>query len=112
MYPNTKFGLRPDGTPKGRGFFGELPLKKGGVATEYSMSTDDVQVNGKPVDFPTIVPTLTKSELNLLITDIIPNNKRIPDAIANKAIDHALKRIAEGKSPFADANEVQALPKD
>jgi hypothetical protein len=69
------------------------------------MSTGDVKVNGKEIDFPTIVPTLTKAEVNLMLTDIIPNNKPIPDTIVKKAITHAKKRIKEGKSVFAETGD-------
>ena len=93
---------RKDGTAKGNGYLGVLKASDGSDVTEFSMSSGDVKVKGKEIDFPTIVPTLTKEEVNLMLTDIIPNNKRIPDAIANKAIDHAKKRIKEGKSVFAD----------
>ena len=106
--PKTNQSLRPDGSPKGTGFLGVLKASDGSDVTEYSMSAGDVTVNGKEIDFPTIVPTLTKKELNLMLTDIIPNNKRIPDAIVNKAIDHANKRIKEGKSVFADKTSTSA----
>lgn len=102
--PNTP-NMRPDGTAKGNGYLGVLKASDGSNVTEYSMSTGDVKVKGKEIDFPTIVPTLTKEEVNLMLTDIIPNNKRIPDAIANKAIDHAKKRIKEGRSVFADKQD-------
>lgn len=75
------------------------------MATEFSASVDDVQVKGKPVDFPTLVPTLSKEEVNTMVNDIIPNNKRIPNEIMNKAIDFARERIAQGKSPFASKEE-------
>lgn len=102
------FGMRPDGTAKDVGFMGVLTDAKGNKVTEYSISSEDVKVNGKEVDFPTIVPTLTKQEVDLMLNDIIPNNKRIPPAIMDKAIDHALKRIDEGKSPFFDSTKEKA----
>jgi len=102
--PNTP-NMRPDGTAKGNGYLGVLKASDGSDVTEYSMSTGDVKVKGKEIDFPTIVPTLTKEEVKLMLTDIIPNNKRIPDAIANKAIDHAKKRIKGGRSVFADKQD-------
>lgn len=105
VIPKDKGNMRPDGTAKGTGYLGVLKASDGSDVTEYSMSTGAVKVKGKEIDFPTIVPTLTKEEVNLMLTDIIPNNKRIPDAIANKAIDHAKKRIAEGKSVFANTED-------
>jgi hypothetical protein len=100
--PTNQFGNRPDGTAKGTGYLGVLKDSKGNSVTEYSISSEDVVVNGKEVDFPTIVPTLTKEEVNLMLTDIIPNNKRIPNSIYDKAVAHANKRIKEGKGVFAD----------
>ena len=89
---------RPDGTLKGTGFFGPINLPDGRVATEFSIG---VELDGKETQIPTLVPTLTKAELDLMTNDIIPNNKSIPEKITQKAISHARKRIKEGKSPFA-----------
>lgn len=96
---------RPDGTFKGTGYLGVLKASDGTDVTEYSISTSDLKVKGKEIDFPLIVPTLTKAEVNLMLTDIIPNKKRIPDAIYKKAIDHAKKRIKQGKSVFAETGD-------
>jgi hypothetical protein len=96
---------RPDGTTKGNGYKGVLKASDGSDVTEFSISSSDVKVKGKEIDFPTIVPTLTKAEVNLMLTDIIPNKKRIPDAIYKKAVDHAKKRIKEGKNVFAEAGD-------
>ncbi|MNW09362.1 hypothetical protein D3C71_2063380 [compost metagenome] len=62
-------------------------------------------MDGKEVDFPTLVPTLTKEERDLMINDIIPNGKQPPEAIANKAIDFARSRIKAGKPLFASPDE-------
>jgi len=48
------------------------------------------------------VPTLTAEEKELMLNDIIPNNKRIPNSIYDKAVAHAKDRLAKGKSVFAD----------
>ena len=92
-------GLRPDGTKKDRGYLGPLKVP-GGVATEYSAQSDAVKINGERVDFPTLVPTLSKSEIEQMVGDIIPNRKEIPEPIMQKAIRHAKQRIESGKSPF------------
>lgn len=99
------FGLRPDGTKKGMGWLGVLKLPDGGVATEYSMQSQAVKNGGKMVDFPTIVPTLTPEEINLMTQDIIPNRKPIPEPIIQKAIMHARDRIGRGLSPFKQDGE-------
>lgn len=92
-------GPRPDGSPKGTGFLGTLPVRGGGVASEFSIG---VPVLGKEMDVPTLMPTLTKQEVRILLDDVIPNNTRIPDSIAEKAIRHAELRAAQGKGPFFD----------
>ena len=98
-----ELSFRPSGQPKGRGFLGELQLSGGGVATEFSIGTTDV--TGAEINIPTLVPTLSKSEIELLVTDIIPNNKPVPKEIAKKAIAHAKKRVREGKSVFLEEGE-------
>lgn len=98
----ARSGSRPDGTPKGVGYFGEIKLPDGGVATEYSTQSDAVKVGGKRIDFPSLVPTLTADELKNMTEDVIPNKKPIPEAVMQKAIDHARLRLGEGKSVFRD----------
>jgi hypothetical protein len=108
MFPAHKpqGDMRPDGTKKGKGWLGEQTLRfpdgSTGVATEYSTQSDAVQVNGKRLDFPTLVPTLTKAELKTMLEDVIPNKKPIPETVMQKAIEHAKKRLAANQSPFVD----------
>lgn len=103
---NEKLGnLRPDGSPKGTGFLGRVALPGGDFATEFSIG---VQIDGKETEIPTLVPTLTKAEVEKLTSDIIPNRKPIPDAIVNKAVAHARARIAAGESPFHDSEGIAA----
>ena len=94
------YGKRPDGSLKAKGFLGELKLPDGGVATEYSTQSKAVQVDGKQIDFPTLVPTLNKEEILLMQNDIIPNKKPIPEVIMQKAIQHAKLRLDKKLSPF------------
>ena len=101
-----QYGARPDGTQKGQGFLGAISLPTGGVATEYTTQSDAVTVNGQRIDFPTLVPTLTQQEVELMRSDIIPNQKPIPESIMQKAIQHANSRLASGLPVFAD----QAAP--
>lgn len=100
------FGFRRDGTPKGKGFLGILKLggklaNTDAVATEFTTQSNAVKVNGKRIDFPSLVPTLSQDELDLMLNDIIPNSKNIPETIMRKAIDHANKRLVVGESVFA-----------
>lgn len=113
----TNYGKRPDGTEKGSGWLGEIKLPDGSVATEYTTQSKSVKTKnkvfgprneirfGKQIDFPTLVPTLSKEEIELMRTDIIPNKKEIPETIMQKAIQHARKRLSEGKSVFVEGNK-------
>lgn len=96
------YGKRNDGTQKGSGYFGELPLKGGGIATEYSIG---VNIKGKEVDIPTLVPSLSEKEKKKMLEDIIPNKKKIPDEILKKAVAYAQIRMSQGLSPFKEENE-------
>ena len=101
-------GKRADGTQKGLGYFGKLSV--GGdslsTSTEYSIG---INMDGEYMEIPTLVPTLTGEELNLLLNDIIPNKKPIPDFIRQKAVMHAQRRIKQGLSPFARQGEQKPL---
>lgn len=92
--------FRLDGTPKGKGFFGELERPDGGISTELSIG---ITFNGEPMEIPLLVPTLTPGEIDLLLTDIPIDD--IPKEIIDKAVDHARDRIREGKPPFAQDGE-------
>jgi hypothetical protein len=95
------FGKRPDGSKKGKGWLGVIDLGEGNVATEYSTQSDAVKVNGKRVDFPTLVPTLTPEEIETM-KKVISGKGSIPEPIMQKAITHARERIAANKSVFAE----------
>lgn len=91
----ASYGKREDGSEKGRGWLGEIPTSdKQSVMTELSIG---VNIDGNEVLIPSIVPTLTSSEIEHLQKTQQPN-----DAIIKKAVEFARKRIAEGKSPFVD----------
>lgn len=100
-----QFGKRADGTQKGNGFLGALQIRGGGIATEYSVGVKLEANNGQETEIPSLVPTLTKQEIDLILNDIIPNQKPVPPKILQKAVDHANKRVREGKSPFAQQGE-------
>jgi hypothetical protein len=94
-----KWGARADGTEKGDGYFGPLQMKdgSGSVATEISVG---VNIDGREVEVPTLVPTLTPAEKDHLLSGQAPTQE-----IVRKAVDHARERIAAGKSPFAQPGE-------
>lgn len=90
------YGLRPDGTKKGNGWLGPLKMKDGSVMTELTMG---VNIDGMETDIPTIVPTLSKQEIDHLLS-----GKPATDAIVDKAVSHAKMRMAQGFSPYADTH--------
>ena len=99
------FGVRADGTKKGKGFLGILSRPDGGVSTEISIG---VEIDGKETEIPTLVPTLTAKEKDYLL-----KGKKPTRTIIRKAVTHAKERIKEGKSPFKEGGtttEEKILP--
>ena len=96
------YGPRADGTMKGNGYFGPLKMPDGRVATEIGIG---VNFDGKEVEVPSLVPTLTRQEVDYLVG----GGKPTPE-IVKKAADHAVQRMKAGKSPFAQEGEQGALP--
>jgi len=88
---------RLDGTRKGPGFFGSLLRPDNKTSTELSIG---VNFDGKETLIPSLVPTLTKEEVNGLLS-----NGPMTDQIVQKATEHARKRMMLGKSPFADYSD-------
>ena len=99
--PDYGYGTRPDGTPKGRGFYGELQRPDGDVSTEISIGLD---FGGGETEIPLLVPTLTADERNWLLTNE-PEPGRIPQTIIDKAAEHAISRMQKGQGPFATDQE-------
>jgi hypothetical protein len=103
-------GLRPDGTTKGTGWMGLIETANKGVMSEVSVG---VEIKGKETLLPLIVPTLTTTDINWLKTHD-PSSpdfmKTLPKEIMDKAVAHAEKRIAEGKSPFIEKGESPVAP--
>ena len=58
--PRKSYGTRRDGTEKSRGFLGEIPTASGDVMTELSVGVD---FGRGEMDVPTLVPSLTKTEV-------------------------------------------------
>ena len=110
--PENQGMTRPDGSVKSEvGYLGPIVRDDGGVMTEYSTNVDDInsafadskfsridERGIKVVDFPTLVPTLTKEEVETLRT--LPEGERVPKEIIIKAADHAAMKLKQGKSPF------------
>lgn len=96
------WGKRTDGSAKGLGFFGALKRPDGQVSSELAIG---VNLGGKELEVPLIVPTLSRGELDHLL-----NGGKPTEVMVQKAVDHAKQRIQAGASPFAGAGEQLPLP--
>ena len=104
------YGNRPSGEKKGKGYFGEMKRPNGDVSTEISVG---VGMDGKEMEIPLIVPTLTKKELNYLLSTDVESKSfftNMPPSIMDKAYDHAMTRMKSGMSPFAGPDEAVEAP--
>ena len=88
--------FRTDGSPKGTGYFGILKNSQGQDVTEFSVGVD---FGGKQVEIPTLVPTLSKQEVQSVL-DSSARGELPEQGIMQKAIQHAQERIQQGNSPF------------
>jgi hypothetical protein len=112
--PDYGYGKRWDeatqgynGPPKGLGYLGPLQLPNGqGIASEFSR---DGEIDGKPVQYPLIVPTLTKSEVLAVLRAAAQPGAPVPQTVEDKAMAFAKQRLADGKDPFASPDEQQNL---
>ena len=100
---SCKYGLRhqSDQGCKGEGFLGTVPDQAGNPMTEY---TTGVEMNGKETDIPTLVPTLTREQVQQI------RNYQVDEGIQRKALAHALQRMKAGRSVYAEPGEVYDLP--
>ena len=112
---SSQFGTRSDGSLKGTGYLGVLPMQDGSgrIASEISVG---ISIDGKEVTVPTLVPTLSETEKKHLLSGGSPT-----PAIISKAADFARSRISQGKSVWAGPGEspgasmydqFMALPKE
>lgn len=99
---NRNAGLRADGSAKGLGFYGQIPRPDGATSTELSIG---VPIGGREMEIPSLVPGLTREQIDSLMS-----NGPMTDAIIRQAIISAQPRVAAGRSPFAGPNEQQPLP--
>lgn len=114
--PVRKDLIRPDGTMKDVGFLGPLKSPSGKDVTEYSVG---VPIMGKEMDIPTLVPGLSKEEINYVLKRSdsgLPIGKdAMGNAIVQKAYQHATQRVKQGMSPFYSSvidRAVPAMPSD
>lgn len=87
------YGIRHDGSaPKGKGYFGPLQGPNG-ISTELSVGMD---IGGREMEVPALVPTLTKQEIEHLLS-----GGPLTPMILQKVRLHAQGRLQSGQSPFA-----------
>jgi hypothetical protein len=90
------YGLRHSGEGvKGKGYFGLLANPNGGMSTEVSSEDEKGE-------FPLLAPTLTKQEIDLVLSGAEPT-----DEIYKKAMQWADFRRSQGLSPFASPTELR-----
>ena len=95
--------LRPNGTKKGKGFYGPLKTSTGKDMTEYSIG---VEWDGAEHLLPTIAPGLSLKDKNyLLLNDGFGNDEKINKRITDNAIRYAQLRQKEGQPLFATEKE-------
>jgi len=93
--------LRIDGTKKSmQGFLGPIKNSRGQIMTELSIG---VEMDGKEIEIPTLVPTLNDQDIQVLqnLSDDAP----IPESIIKKSVAHAQERMKENKDPFYQDGE-------
>lgn len=101
----TTWEKRADGTEKGDGYFGVLTRPDGRVSSELSIG---VNLDGKDTEIPSLVPTLSRSEvLSLLALD--PEKDQTPQSIIDKAVAFARRRKQQGLPYFAQHGEQQGV---
>jgi hypothetical protein len=98
---------RSDGSVKSaRGFLGPVPNQYGETMTEFST---DMEVDGKAIDIPTMVPTLTPDEIEVLKGMRSGGGWDMSDPVQRgiiiKAREHAKQRLKAGKNPFYQDDE-------
>lgn len=91
------YGMRVDGTPKGRGYLGLLQRPDGRPMTEFTIG---IPIDGVETEIPSIVPTLSPEQINHLL--LMQKGDEIPNSIVRQAVEHARKRLEKGLSPFYD----------
>ena len=89
--------MNPPKRKKGPGFLGTLERPDEYTSTELSIG---VNIDGKEVEIPSLVPGLTQAEKDYLLQGNKPSRE-----IVDKAVQHARTRITAGQSPFAGPGE-------
>ena len=98
--------LRSDGTTKSaQGFLGAFPDKYGKMMTEQTIG---VEIDGKEVQMPAIVPTTTPDEIELLASGNVNWKSPRGQLIQDKAVANYRDRVSRGLSPYYQDGETVA----
>lgn len=103
MDPISDYGQRIDGTPKGRGWWGEMSDPEGWTVTELST---DYQDNGQRVLAPLLNPLLTREEIKHLVS-----GGDATQSILQKTHAWVDYRRSRGQGPFAGPSEGRSNPR-
>lgn len=101
----SDYGNRPDGSAKGKGYFGELVNKDGDVVTEMTIG---VNIDGQEVDIPLVHPFLSGSEINQILE--LQDGERPPESLVRSAVDYAVYRKQSGLPVYATEDELGKIP--
>lgn len=101
--------IPPNDSPiKGNGYYGILRRKDGSNERSSEISIG-IEVNGNKYHVPTMVPGLTKEQLNYLLKtpedQIYTSNKKLMSQIEQNAANWAKKRLEAGLPVFATLPE-------
>ena len=106
--------LRADGSTKSsQGYLGAFPDKYGKMMTEQTIG---VEIDGKEVQMPAIVPTTTPDEIELLGSGNVNWKSPRGQLIQDKAVANYRDRMSKGLNPYyqdgeGDVPSVQEVPK-
>lgn len=101
--------IREDQTLKAQGYFGPVRHASGASSTELSIGygepTSRAYTHKSDRLYPSMVPTLTRDEL-----DAVVGGGEWPESVYDKAQAYGEQRLAQGKSPFAKPGEQYPAP--
>jgi len=98
--------LRSDGSTKSaQGYLGAFPDKYGKMMTEQTIG---VEIDGKEVQMPAIVPTTTPDEIELLGSGNVNWKSPRGQLIQDKAVANYRDRMSKGLNPYYQDGETVA----
>ena len=98
------YDTRADGSPVGRGFIGAIKDTMANMITEYNVM---VEIEGEQVEIPTLVPTLSKEQLEALME---LEGGEVPEEIVMVALEWAAQRLDEELDVHATEDDYENIP--